>query len=412
MKEKIMTAPKTIYLLMTILLLTVIAGAQVQATTRAQWLNYMDKVARPVLSNIAADKLKEEMPVVLSETIDNPGHRKKVAYLEAFARTLCGISPWLNSDGGSSEEIALRSQYREWALKGITNAVDPDAKDYLLWSGYQPLVDASFFALALNRCPWIWKNLSDDARKNVIAALDASRSTVPVYTNWILFTGMVEAFFCKHDLPYDAVRIEYGVREFSQHWYIGDGMFSDGMHFALDYYNSYVIQPYLANILDAVGTKDQTFNWFLPELGKISARYAELQERSINTDGSFPAYGRSIVYRGGAFHQLSDMALRHKLPSSLAPAQVRCALTAVIKKTLDAPETFTKDGWLNIGLCGHQPDLADFYINTGSLYLCTVIFLPLGLPADDPFWINSDTPWTAKKIWNGMDMPADHSFIE
>ncbi|MGA3286743.1 MAG: DUF2264 domain-containing protein [Bacteroidota bacterium] len=404
------TTLKTVYLLTTILLVSIIAEAQ--ETTRDQWLNYMDKVARPVLSNLAADKLKETMPVVLSVRIDNPEQRKKVAYLEAFARTLSGISPWLNSEGGSPKEIALRNQYREWALKGIANAVDPHANDYLLWSGYQPLVDASFFALALNRCPWLWNNLSDNVRNNVIAALQSTRSTVPVYTNWILFPGMVEAFFCKYNLPYDAVRIEYGIREFSQHWYMGDGMFSDGMHFVLDYYNSYVIQPYLANILDAVGTKNKSFNWFLPKLEKITARYAELQERSINTDGSFPVYGRSIVYRGGAFHQLSDMALRHTLPSSLQPAQARCALTAVIKKTLDAPETFTKDGWLTIGLCGHQPDLADFYITTGSLYLCTVIFLPLGLSADDPFWINPDIPWTAKKLWNGIDVPADHSFSE
>jgi hypothetical protein len=395
-----------------VLLLLVAAVAQTQETTRNEWLSYIDKVARPVLSNLAADKLKAEMPVSLSETIDNPEQRKQTAYLEAFARTLCGISPWLNSEGGSPKEMALRNQYREWALKSIANAVNPDSHDYLLWSGYQPLVDASFFALALNRCPWLWKNMSEGVRKNVVAALAASRSTVPVYSNWILFSGMIEAFFCQHNLPYDAVRIEYGIREFAQHWYIGDGMFSDGMHFVQDYYNSYVIQPFLANILDAVGTKDQSFNWFLPKLEKITARYAELQERSINADGSFPAYGRSIVYRGGAFHQLADMVLRHKLPGSLLPAQVRCALTAVIKKTLDAPDTFTKDGWLNIGLCGFQPALADFYITTGSLYLCTVIFLPLGLPADDPFWINPDAPWTAKKVWNGINVPADHSFIE
>jgi hypothetical protein len=410
MNKRTTIARETVYLILTALLLSV--RAEAQETVRDQWLYYMDKVARPVLSNLAADRLKKEMPVALSETTDNPEQRKKAAYLEAFARTLCGISPWLNGEGGSPKEVALRNQYREWALKGVANAVDPHRNDYLLWSGYQPLVDASFFSLALIRCPWLWKNMSEDVRRGVMTALAAPRSTVPVYTNWILFPGMVEAFYCKYDLPYDAVRIEYGIREFSQHWYVGDGMFSDGMHFALDYYNSYVIQPYLANILDAVGTKDKSFNWFLPQLGKITARYAELQERSINTDGSFPVYGRSIVYRGGAFHQLSDIALRHKLPPSLQPAQVRCALTAVIKKTLDAPETFTNDGWLTIGLCGHQPGLADFYITRGSLYLCTVIFLPLGLPADDPFWTNPDTPWTAEKVWNGLDVPADHSFIE
>jgi hypothetical protein len=411
MKKRITTTLKTGLLLLTILIPSVIVEAQKQETTRDQWLYYLDKVARPVLSNIAADKLRENMEVALPPKSDNPESRKQVSYLEAFGRTLCGISPWLNSEGGSSKEIALRNQYREWALKGIANAVDPKRKDYLLWTGYQPLVDASFFALAFNRCPWLWKNLNEEVRKNMITALEASRSTVPVYSNWILFTGMIEAFFCKHNLPYDAVRIEYGVREFSQHWYVGDGMFSDGMHFALDYYNSYVIQPYLSNILETVGTNDKRYNSFLPKMEKIAARYAEIQERSINSDGSFPVFGRSIVYRGGAFHHLSDMALKHKLPSNLQPAQVRCALTAVIKKTLDPPSTFTKDGWLAIGLSGHQPNLADGYITTGSLYLCSLIFLPLGLPADDPFWINPDSQWTAQKIWSGSDEPGDHKLV-
>ncbi len=385
------------------------AGAQNSESNRAQWLQYLDKVARPVMSNLAADQLREKMPVELSKHTDNPEQRRKVAYLEAFGRTLCGIAPWLNGEGGSTEEIALRNQYRKWALAAIANAVDPEKKDYLLWSGYQPLVDASFFALALIRCPWLWNNLDAVQQQQVVEALKKSQSTIPFYSNWILFSGMVEAFFCKYGLPYDALRIEYGVREFVKHWYVGDGMYSDGMHFALDYYNSYVIQPYLINILEAVGPHDKRFNWALEDLQKVASRYAEIQERSIQTDGSFPVFGRSIVYRGGAFHHLADLAWRHQLPERLTPAQVRCALMAVIKKTLDAPQTFNAEGWLNIGLCGHQPELGDFYINTGSLYLCSVIFLPLGLPADDPFWTDADAPWTAKKIWNGIDMPADHS---
>jgi len=61
---------------------------------------------------------------------------------------------------------------------------------------------------------------------------------------------MIEAFFCKYDLGYDPVRIEYAVREFSQHWYTGDGMYSDGMTFHFDYYNSIVIHPNLSTILE------------------------------------------------------------------------------------------------------------------------------------------------------------------
>jgi hypothetical protein len=384
-------------------------GMYAQVAQRDVWLDYMDKVARPVMMNLAAGKLKEKMPIVLSPVIDNAEHRSAVMYLEAFARTFSGIAAWINSEGGSPHEIALRVQYREWSVKAIANAVNPSSADYMRWEGGQPLVDASFLALGLIRCPWVWQHLDTVTRKNVVNAFLATRSTVPVYSNWILFTAMIETFFCSYDLPFDAVRIDYGIREFSEHWYTGDGMFSDGMQFHQDYYNSYVIQPYLATILETIRKKRNTYNAFLPRFDRISQRYAEIQERLIHTDGSFPVIGRSIIYRGGAFHHLSDISLRKKLPASLKPAQVRSALLAVIRKTLDAPANFNAEGWLNIGLNGHQPGLAEVYITAGSLYLCSTIFLPLGLPDTDEFWTAPPEPWTSVKVWNGQNAPADHA---
>lgn len=90
-------------------------------------------------------------------------------------------------------------------------------------------------------------------------------------------------------------------------------------------------------------------------------------------------------------------------------AQVRCALTAVIRRCFQAEGTFDGDGWLTVGLCGHQPSPGEPYISTGSLYLCAAGFLPLGLPAEHPFWSDPDEPYTAQKIWSGVDMPADHA---
>ncbi len=100
----------TVSLIISILFLSEITTAQESETTRNHWLHQLEKVAWPVMSNIAADELKIHMPVVLSETCDNPDQRKKAAHLEAFARTISGIAPWLNDDGGSVKEIALRRQ--------------------------------------------------------------------------------------------------------------------------------------------------------------------------------------------------------------------------------------------------------------------------------------------------------------
>ena len=142
---------------------------------------------------------------------------------------------------------------------------------------------------------------------------------------------------------------------------------------------------------------------------KRSQRYAVIQERIISPEGTFPAIGRSLAYRFGAFHLLSKMALMHALPAELNPQQVRAALYTVIKKQAEAAGTFDKDGWLQIGFYGHQLAIAENYISTGSLYLCSEAFLMLGLPESDPFWQGKDLPWTQKKIWMGENIPADHA---
>src|SRR5438105_2652909 len=90
--------------------------AQNNSATRKLWLAYMDKVARPVLSNLAANTLKEKMPLVLSARVDNVAARTKASYLEAFARTLSGIAPWLQSGEGDSEEKKLRDEYRQLSI--------------------------------------------------------------------------------------------------------------------------------------------------------------------------------------------------------------------------------------------------------------------------------------------------------
>ena len=89
------------------------------------------------------------------------------------------------------------------------------------------------------------------------------------------------------------------------------------------------------------------------------------------------------------------------LPKEVEPQQVRAALYAVIKRQVEAPGTFDKDGWLQIGFYGHQPAIGESYISTGSLYLCAEAFLMLGLPESDPFWQGKDLPWTQRKY--GME---------
>ncbi|WP_029286728.1 DUF2264 domain-containing protein [Pedobacter sp. R20-19] len=375
---------------------------------RQFWIQQMDKMVRPVLQNLANDSLRIAMPKVTSVHVDNKEHRIKVQYVEVLGRVLSGIAPWLQLEGGAVEEVALRKQYREWALSGLKNALDSNAKDFMNFDiGGQQLVDASYVALAVVRAPWLWENLDKKNQTLLMKSIVTTRKFKPVFSNWLLFSAMNEAFLAKFGYDWDPMRVDYALQQMEQ-WYTGDGMYTDGTSFAFDYYNSYVIHPYLAALSEIIGKKTNAYKDMFEKIKKRNERYAIIQERLINADGTYPATGRSIIYRGAAFHHLADMAFRKALPKQLSAEQVRCALTAVIKKTLESPTTYKK-GWLTIGLYGEQPELGDFYNNQGSPYIASNIFLPLGLPASDPFWANLPAKWSAQKIWSGENFKNDHS---
>ena len=183
----------------------------------------------------------------------------------------------------------------------------------------------------------------------------------------------------------------------------------NGVDFHMDYYNSFVIHPMLTDVLVVMKKHNIEGADFLDTQLKRHARYAEILERFISPEGSFPVVGRSICYRFGAFHALGQAALMHILPERVKPAQVRCALTSVIRRQLKSPANFDKNGWLRVGFTGEQIEISESYINTGSVYLCAFGLVPLGLPETDEFWSAPYTEWTNVKAWNGEKVQADHA---
>jgi hypothetical protein len=193
-------------------------------------------------------------------------------------------------------------------------------------------------------------------------------------------------------------------------WYMGDGTYGDGTEYHWDYYNSYVIQPMLVDVLRVCAKKKHPLGEMLPKVIARARRYAVVQERLISPEGTFPVIGRSSAYRFGALQHLSQMSLQKELSPEISPGAVRSALTAIIRRMFEAPGTFDKKGWLQVGAIGHQPSIREGYIATGSLYLCLTGLLHLGLPPNDPFWTTSTAPWTQRRIWSGTDIPPDKAY--
>ncbi len=376
-------------------------------TTRQYWLRLMDKIARPVLSALAEDTLRDVLPI---ESKSSREDRAQYTYLEAFGRALTGIAPWLELEDVTGEEAALQAEYRRMVLAGLHNAVTPGAKDEMNFAhGHQPIVDAAFLAHAILRAPnQLWHALPEADKVNLVRKMKETRTRKPFLCNWLLFSAMIECFLHLAGEPdWDPMRIDMAVRMHFD-WYKGDGFYGDGKDFHMDFYNSYVIHPMMIDILHHVQHEDWEWARMLPDAERYGAHYATFMEHLIMPDGSYPILGRSNTYRFGAFHMLAQAALEDLLEPAVTPAQVRCAMTAVMQRIM-AFDNFDADGFLRIGVCGHQPDMGEGYISTGSLYLCLAAFLPLGLKEDAPFWADPDAPWTMKRMWAGEDMPCEHA---
>lgn len=425
---------KQILCLLLVLLLPFVAAAKKKketnplgdgASDRAYWCELAYKMAAPVLKNMAEGTLQKNMMVEVSPTWD--GRNIKVTYMECFGRLMAGIAPWLALPDDETPEGKQRKQLREWALKAYANAVDPESPDYLSWDKEgQTLVDAAYLVESFYRAyDALWVPLDQVTKERYLKELAGLHRFSPPYTNWLMFVCMEECFrMYAGDKGYDKYRIHLALNKMEE-WYIGDGFYSDGPDFAFDYYNAYVIQPMYVEALDMIRKRLGDEKWMCHGKGNLHGannrygqalkrmqKYGVILERFISPEGTFPVVGRSIPYRMAVMQPLAMLAWRKELPKELSNGQVRAGLTAVMKRMFgeDGNRNFNEGGYLTLGFVGSHPNTADWYTNNGSLYMTSLSFMPLGLPADDPFWTDAPQKWTSKKAWEGDDFPKDHKW--
>ena len=395
-------------------------------TDREYWCTQAWRMAQPVLEPMARGELQRTMKTEFSPSFDN--RDRSVVYMETFGRLMAGIAPWLALPDDDTAEGQQRRQLREWALLSYKNAVDPQSPDYLCWGrAGQNLVDAAYIAESFLRA-WdaLWQPLDDATKQRYVKEFQALRKIDPPYTNWFLFSSVIESMLAKAGAQFDEFRVNTACRKVEE-WYVGDGWYADGPVFAFDYYSSYVFHAMYLETLQAmvdarVNSRIDYAKYHARAL-KRAQKFAIILERFISPEGTFPVIGRSTPYRLAAMQPLALMAWYEKLPKDLTNGQVRAALTKVMHRMFDQQQrsaqgdacpgkNYNDAGYLTIGFCGHQPETADWYTNNGSLYMTSLCFMPLGLPATHPFWTDEPQPWTQVKAWGGQPFPKDHRWAD
>ncbi len=380
----------------------------VEKTDRQVWADLCYKISQPVLENMSKGNFQKDFPLELSPKWD--GRDTKVAYLETFARLMAGISPWLALPDDGTPEGKQRKQLHEWAIQAYKNAVDPNSPDKITWltNTSQPLCDASYLVESFMRAPEAtWGQLDEVTKKRYIEGLKSLRTIRPAYNNWLLFRAMVEVFFMSIGEDVDEYALSVGLQKMSE-WYLSDGWYSDGPEYAMDYYNSYVMHPMMVEVVEMCKKHKFSTPISLDLAVKRMNRFNTILERFISPEGAYPAVGRSVIYRMGAFQTLAMSAWKYGLPKDLTNGSVRSALTCVMKRMFAVDGNFDDKGYLRLGFAGHQPNLANYYSDNGSLYMTSLVFMPLGLPANHPFWTAPAEPWTSQKAWSGQEFPEDY----
>jgi len=98
-------------------------GAQqpTAASDRTYWTGLLARLAEPVLENLARGTLKRNMPV--ESASENQSARRKYSHLEAIARLLTGIAPWLEAPLEAGAERDLQQRYAALARAAIRSGV-------------------------------------------------------------------------------------------------------------------------------------------------------------------------------------------------------------------------------------------------------------------------------------------------
>src|SRR5258708_13835512 len=289
------------------------AGRQADraADERSLWVGVMRRLADPVLNNLANETLRLRMPVEQAPGAD----RRSVTHLEALGRLMAGIGPWIELGGGASAEGGLRAGYADLARRALDRAVDPASPDFLNFSrDRQPVVDAAFLAQGLLRARHqVLETLEARTVRNLVAALESTRSITPSFSNWLMFSATIEAALAALGARPDLMRVDYALRQHDE-WYKGDGAPRDGPAFHWDYYNSFVIHPMLLDVLDVFREKQPAWKDLAGRVETRARRYAAVLESLGGPAGPYPRVGGSPGYRSRAFTLLRQPPWRARRP--------------------------------------------------------------------------------------------------
>lgn len=317
--------------------------------------------------------------------------------LEGFARTFLLAAFRLRGAKGCVVGD-LPERYAAGLVAG-TSARGPDSWPRHENNG-QSLVEAAAIAVALYETrPWIWEQLSEEARSRVVGWLAEVQGKQVWPTNWVLFPVVVNAFLKVVGGPHRQDEIERNL-DLADSMYGGDGWYSDGDGRSFDYYTGWGFHFYTLYWARMVGDRDDPgrADVYRERVRRYLVDYRHL----FAANGAPLHHGRSLTYRFAVLAPVWAAALAGSTP--LAAGETRRLASGTLRYFLERGAL--RSGVLTQGWHGEYLPAVKGYSGPASPYWASKGFLGLILPADHPVWTAVEEPLAVEQADFRYPVPA------
>jgi len=337
---------------------------------------------------------------------DRRGLPDSVDAIESFARIASAWGSWLRNPANPAilnfhgHEIDVEALLSHALLDG-TNASNP----HTYWGDIghldQRIVESADIAVAL----WMSRervfNKMTDAEQAQIIAWLAQVDNKGTYTdNWILFTAMAQAVRNHLGFPSPLDDLDNRLMQIGE-FYHGDGWYVDGPTDEFELYNAWMFGWHYLLWTWIDGDRRPDHRQQVLDRGRS---FIEGFLHFFGANGSYPAWGRSIVYR---FAALAPFAVGHFLKIAPDdPGLLRRVSSGCIRYFYDRGLFDPGDHFVRQGYHGDFPPAGEAYISPGSPYWCCHGLFALTFDRDDPFWTATESSLPVEREDFDLVLPA------
>jgi hypothetical protein len=337
---------------------------------------------------------------------DRRGLPDSVDAIESFARIASAWGAWLRNPANppslnfQGHEVDVEAIFYQALLDG-TNPSNP----HTYWGDIghldQRIVESADIAVAL----WmsrerVFNKMTNPEQAQVIAWL-AQVDNKGTYTdNWILFTAMAQAVRHHLGFPSPLDDLDNRLMQIGE-FYRGDGWYVDGPTDEFELYNAWMFGWHYLLWTWIDGDRRPDHRQQVLERGRS---FVEGFLHFFGANGSYPAWGRSIVYR---FAALAPFAVGHFLKIAPDdPGLLRRVSSGCIRYFYDRGLFDPEDHFVRQGYHGDFPPAGEAYISPGSPYWCCHGLFALTFDRDDPFWTATESPLPVEREDFDLVLPA------